>query len=82
MVDLWLFETSGGPGVTADLFRLADLFRRNLYASGYVPVFKEFHNVEAEKCTFFNAVRTQLLPLRWRIGNCPLAESTVPLAEN
>ena len=27
--------------VTADLFRLADLFRRNLYASGYVPVFKE-----------------------------------------
>ena len=28
-------------GVTADLFRLADLFRRNLYASGYVPVFKE-----------------------------------------
>ena len=41
------------------------------------------HNitVEAEKCTFFNAVRTQFLSLRWRIANCPLAESTVPLAE-
>ena len=26
-------------GVTADLFRLANLFRRNVYASGLVPVF-------------------------------------------
>ena len=36
-ISLW----TKGSGVTADLFRLADLFRRNLYASGYVPVFKE-----------------------------------------
>ena len=29
-------------GVTVDLFWPADLFLRNLCASGYVPVFKEF----------------------------------------
>ena len=27
-------------GVTADLFRSADLFRGNKYASGFVPVFR------------------------------------------
>ena len=32
----------GGTGVTADLFRVADLFRWNFYASGFVPVFEEF----------------------------------------
>ena len=28
-----------GTGVTADMFRLANLFWRNMYASGLVPVF-------------------------------------------
>ena len=36
-----LLPARSGPGVTANLFRSANLFRRNLFASGFVPDFQK-----------------------------------------
>ena len=47
--------TGWGPGVTANLFRSANLFRRNLFASGSVPDFQkisEFVPMGNGRCFF------------------------------
>ena len=41
ILNFWGYQIISDTGVTANLFRSANLFRRNLFASGFVPDFQK-----------------------------------------